>query len=104
LTQITGEGLSIAFRQAAELAAAMVSNDLYQYQKAHERIMRLPRNMARLLLSMDRRQGFRGRVLGALEHQNGAFGRMLAIHTGASSPREFGIGQAMLLGWNLLNA
>lgn len=101
---ITGEGLSIAFRQASVLAAALRANCLDSYQQAHERIMRVPRNMARLLLSMDRRQGFRGRVLGALERQNEAFERMLAIHTGASSASEFGVGQAILLGWNLLNA
>jgi flavin-dependent dehydrogenase len=101
---ITGEGLSIAFRQAAELAAAMQAGSLAPYQLAHERIMRVPRNMARLLLTLDRRQGFRGRVLGALERQNEAFRRMLAIHTGAASVREFGVGQAILLGWRLLNA
>lgn len=101
---ITGEGLSIAFRQAAALAAAMRDNSLDHYQEAHQRIMRVPRNMARLLLSMDHRQRLRGRVLGALERQNEAFQRMLAIHTGASSVREFGVGQAILLGWNLINA
>jgi hypothetical protein len=60
--------------------------------------------MARLLLSLDRRHGFRGRVLGALERQNGAFQRMLAIHTGTSALRDFGVGQALRLGWNLLQS
>ena len=104
LDAITGEGLSIAFRQATELASAMHDNSLERYQEAHDRIMRVPRNMARLLLSMDRRHAFRGRVLGALERQTEAFQRMLAIHTGASSVREFGIGHAILLGWNLIHA
>jgi flavin-dependent dehydrogenase len=101
---ITGEGLSIAFRQASELAAAMRAGSLDSYQSAHQQIMRVPRNMARLLLSLDRRHRFRGRVLGALERQDEAFRRMLAIHTGASHFREFGVGQAIHLGWNLLNA
>jgi len=101
---ITGEGLSIAFHQATELAAAMQSNRLDLYQKAHERITRVPRSMSRLLLSMDRRRVFRGRALGALERQHEAFQRMVAIHTGSSSVREFGVGQAILLGWNLLHA
>ncbi|MFZ1134266.1 MAG: FAD-dependent monooxygenase [Candidatus Korobacteraceae bacterium] len=100
---ITGEGLSIAFRQAFELAAAMRADRLDLYQQAHERITRVPRNMSRLLLSLDQRQRFRQRVLGALEHQNEAFERMLAIHTGSSSLREFGLGQAVRLGWNLLH-
>ncbi len=101
---ITGEGLSIAFHQALALATAMQANRLSDYQKAHERITRVPRHMSRLLLSMDRRPGFRARALGALERQNEAFRRMLAIHTGASSAREFGIDQAVRLGWNLLHA
>jgi flavin-dependent dehydrogenase len=101
---ITGEGLSIAFRQAYELAAAMRAGRLDRYQQAHERIMRMPRNMSRLLLSLDRRQRSRHRILGALERQNEAFESMLAIHTGSSSVREFGIGQAVRLGWNLIHA
>ena len=52
---------------------------------AHERMMRVPRNMSRLLLSLGRRQRFRHRVLSAMERQNEAFEQMLAIHTGSSS-------------------
>jgi hypothetical protein len=58
--------------------------------------------MARLLLAMDRHQKFRDRALGALERQDEAFRRMLAIHLGASSIGDFGVGQALRLGWNLL--
>ncbi len=101
---ITGEGLSISFHQALELAAAMKAGSLETYQQAHTRITRVPRNMSRLLLSMDGRDRFRGRVLGALERQDVAFQRMLAIHTGSQSAREFGITQAIRLGWNLLHA
>jgi flavin-dependent dehydrogenase len=101
---ITGEGLSIAFQQAVALAAAMKADRLEDYQQAHEQITRVPRNIGRLLLSMDGRHRFRGRVLSALERQQEAFRRMIAIHTGASSAREFGMEQALLLGWNLLRA
>jgi len=101
---ITGEGLSIAFRQAFELAAAMRADRLDLYQKAHERITRVPRTMSRLLLSLDRRQRFRQRVLGALEREQGAFERMLAIHTGSASVREVGLGRALRFGWKLVNA
>lgn len=101
---ITGEGLSIAFRQAYELAAAMRAGHLDLYQRANDRIMRVPRNMSRLLLSLNRRQRFRQRVFGALERQNEAFARMLAIHTGTSSLSEFGIEQAVRLGWSLIHA
>lgn len=101
---ITGEGLSIAFRQAFALANAIRRNRLDQYQRAHDDITRVPRNMARLLLSLDGRERFRTRVLGALERQHEAFERMLAIHTGASSVHEFGLGNALRLGWNVLTA
>jgi flavin-dependent dehydrogenase len=101
---ITGEGLSIAFRQALELAAAMRANRLDLYQQAHERMMRVPRNMSRLLLSLGRQHQFRHRVLSAMERQNEAFEQMLAIHIGSSSVREFGLRQALRFGWKLLNA
>jgi 2-polyprenyl-6-methoxyphenol hydroxylase-like FAD-dependent oxidoreductase len=100
---ITGEGLSIAFRQAFQLAAAMREGHLGLYQKAHEQIMRIPRTMSRLLLSLDRRQGFRRRVFGALEDEPGAFDHMLAIHTGAASVRETRVGQALRLGWKIMH-
>ena len=101
---ITGEGLSIAFRQAFALANAMRRNRIHEYQQAHTRIMRTPRNMARLLLSLDGCERFRQRALGALERQHEAFESMLAIHTGAKSVLDFGAGQALRLGWNLLHA
>jgi flavin-dependent dehydrogenase len=101
---ITGEGLSIAFQQAFELAAAMREGDLDPYQRAHERIMRLPRTMSRLLLSLDRRQDFRRRVLRALEHESGAFEQMLAIHMGSGSVLDFPPRQALRLGWKIMHA
>ncbi len=101
---ITGEGLSIAFRQALALASAMRRNRMDQYEAAHSQITRTPRNMARLLLTLDGRERFRHRVLGALERQHEAFDSMLAIHTGAKSPLDFGVAQALRLGWNLLHA
>ena len=101
---VTGEGLSIAFHQAFALAAAMRRNRLDEYQAAHAQIMRVPRSMAWLLLTLDQRQAFRRRVLGALERQHEAFESMLAIHTGSQSPLDFGVGQALRLGWNLIHA
>jgi flavin-dependent dehydrogenase len=101
---ITGEGLSISFQQALQLASAMQANRLKDYERAHQRIMRMPRTMSRLLLAMDRRHSFRSRALGALERQDEAFQRMLALHTGSSLAREFDLRQAIRLGWNLIHA
>jgi flavin-dependent dehydrogenase len=100
---ITGEGLSIAFRQASALADAMHSNRIDDYQQAHQRITRTPRRMAQLLLTLDGRERFRRRVLGALERQHEAFETMLGIHTGAKSPITFGLTRAVRLGWNVLH-
>lgn len=101
---ITGEGLSLAFQQAFALAAAMRDGRLDSYQRAHERIMHVPRNMSRLLLSLSARNNFRRRVLRALEHEPGAFHQILAIHLGAASARSLSIEQALRLGGKLLHA
>jgi len=104
LDAITGEGLSLAFQQAFELAAAMRAGRLDLYQRAHQRITRVPRTMSRLLLSLDRRQKFRRRVLRALERESGAFDQMLAIHLGSASVRDVPLTQALRLGWKIMHA
>jgi len=100
---ITGEGLSIAFRQASALADAMLRNRMHDYQRAHQLITHTPRRIARLLLALDGREHFRQRVLGALERHHETFEAMLGIHTGAKSPVTFGLTRAARLGWNLLH-
>ena len=47
---ITGEGLHLAFRQAAALAEALAAGDLSPYAAAHRRLQKMPQLMARLLL------------------------------------------------------
>ncbi len=101
---ITGEGLAIAFQQATALADALRVGDLSLYGAAVKRIMRLPRAMATLMLSMDGHPAFRRRVFRAFEAQPEIFARMLAIHTGAASPANFGLGNTLSLGWHLLTA
>jgi menaquinone-9 beta-reductase len=101
---ITGEGLAIAFRQAIALADALVADDLSLYEAAHRRIMGLPRTMAALMLSMDGRPAFRRRLFRAFEAHPEIFARMLAIHTGAVSPVNFGVRNGWSLGWHLLTA
>jgi hypothetical protein len=82
----------------------MRKNDLEQYQRAHEQIMLVPRNMSRLLLSLDGRKNFRRRVLRALEREPAAFDQMLAIHLGTSTVRQIPMGQALRLGWKIMHA
>jgi len=101
---ITGEGMAIAFRQAIALADALRANDLSLYEAAHARIMRVPRAMAALMLSLDGHPVLRRRTFGAFQAQPAIFDRMLAIHTGAVPPVSFGIGNTFSLGWHLLTA
>jgi flavin-dependent dehydrogenase len=101
---ITGEGLSIAFHQAVELAAALRNNTLEQYQRAHRRIMRLPRTMSRLLLTLDGHPTFRRRLLRTLQLEPGGFDQLLAIHLGAGSVREIPMRQALRIGWKIMHA
>jgi flavin-dependent dehydrogenase len=101
---VTGEGLSMAFRQAVALAEAMRAGNLPQYKMAHRRIARLPRMMSTLMLAMDKHPGFRRRVFRALTSEPDYFRRLLALHTGAISPLNFGLRETVSLGWHLLAA
>ena len=99
---VTGEGLSLAFRQALALADALKANDLKQYETAHRKLSRLPRFMSCLMLSMDRYPALRRRALQAFAADPECFQRMLAMHTGAITAADFGVWHGLTLGWNLL--
>lgn len=99
---ITGDGISIAVHQAAALAEAISKRDLDEYEDAHRRIMRRPRRMGELLLALDRHPRFRERALSALARHPETFGKFVGLHTGAIQVAEFGIKDAMVLGWELL--
>jgi flavin-dependent dehydrogenase len=101
---ISGEGLSLAFRQALALGEALAKNDLSAYQAAHERIGRLPRFMVRLMLTMDGRAWLRYRALRALASHPPVFDRLLAIHVGALPPAAIGLNTLFGFAWGLLTA
>lgn len=83
---VTGEGVSLAFRQAVALGDALAARDLTRYDADHRRLHRAPRRMARLLLLMDSHDRFRRRMLRALSAQPDAFGHLLAAHIGDGAP------------------
>jgi flavin-dependent dehydrogenase len=101
---ISGEGLSLAFRQAIALGEALEKNDLASYQAAHQRIGRMPSLMARLMLTMDGRAWLRHRALRALAGRPHLFARLLAVHVGALSPSAIGVNTILSLAWQLLTA
>lgn len=83
---ITGDGLALAFRQAAALGEALRQGDLSRYEARHRQICRTPFLMARLLLLMDRHDTLRKLALQALAGRPAIFNRLLATHVGARHP------------------
>jgi flavin-dependent dehydrogenase len=101
---VTGEGLSLAFRQALALEKALRKDDLESYQVDHRKLMRLPSAMGSLMLLMDGQPGMRRRALHALANQPELFRRMLAVHTGAASALSLGLRTPTALAWRMLMA
>lgn len=101
---VTGQGLSLAFRQGVALADALRAGDLRQYEAAHRRLARRPRLMSALMLAMDRYPAIRQRALRVLSDDPAGFARMLDFHVGSMPLCEFGLRRGITLGWNLLAA
>jgi flavin-dependent dehydrogenase len=100
---ITGEGLGLAFSQAAVLARCFNSGDLAGYQTAHRRLALRPSWMARLMLTLDGRPGFQRRTLKVFRKHPEVFRRLLALHVGSLSPFHLAL-DGLTLGWGLLTA
>ncbi len=98
---LTGEGLSLAFRQAAALAAAAAAGDLGSYARACRRQRRLPDLLTELLLAVERRPRLRRRTLAALAADPTLFSRLLALHAGQLSAAAFGVSGTFRLAWGL---
>jgi len=97
---VTGTGLSLAFQQAAALAAALAAGDLAVYERAHARIARAPRLAARLLLQLGSHHRWHRHVMHALATSPNAFTQLLRVHTG-----ELGLARgAPVAGWVALRA
>ena len=80
---ITGEGMSLSFRQALALSDALAVDDLEQYQAEHRRMARRPAFMAQLMLLLDRFPSARPHVLRLFAAEPVIFERLLAVHAGA---------------------
>ncbi len=100
---ITGEGLCLAFRQAALLADCLASKNLARYQFEHRRLLRRPAMMSRLMLRMGRHPNLRRRTMQVFESSPRAFARMLAMHVGDGTARDY-LANGIFLGWKLLTA
>lgn len=98
---ITGEGLALAFHHAFALVQAIERGNLRGYELAHRRIGRLPTLMTRLLLSVERRDALRRRMLRALARDPELFSRLLAVHARARPQRRLGL-EVARLAWRLV--
>ncbi len=85
---ITGEGLCLAFRQAALLGECLASGDLARYQLGHRRLIRRPTLMARMMLFMARHSHLRRRTMQVFQSSPSSFAGMLALHVGQGSTRD----------------
>jgi flavin-dependent dehydrogenase len=100
---ITGEGLGLAFRQAAVLAGCFESCNLARYQVEHRRLAQRPRWMARMMLNLDGRPRLQQRTLQAFRKHPLVFPRLLGLHVGALPPLNL-VRDGLTLGWGLLTA
>jgi flavin-dependent dehydrogenase len=79
---ITGEGLCLAFQQAAALGDALECGDLARYELEHRRIAARTDWMTTLLLALADHKWFRRGVFRTLEWNPWIFAKMLARHVG----------------------
>ena len=77
---ITGEGLAMGFRQALLLRDSIADGGLELYQAQHSDILRLPQQMARVMLLMDRHAGLRRQILRSVAARPDLFAAMLRVH------------------------
>jgi len=99
---LTGEGIGLAFKQAAALIEAIQHGGLESYQTAHNGIARAPRLMSRLMLMMDTHPRLCRRVLRIFAAEPSLFSRLLDVNIGDVSLSKFGLGHALRFGWRML--
>jgi menaquinone-9 beta-reductase len=100
---VTGEGLCLAFRQAALLGECLAAGDLARYEEGHRSLSRRPAWMARMMLFMARHPGVRRRTMRVFQSRPHSFAGMLAMHVGEGSAGDY-ISNGVAFGWDLLTA
>jgi menaquinone-9 beta-reductase len=99
---ISGQGLSLAFQQAGNLADALAAGDLARYSAAHRRITRTPVHIARLLLLMNSSVELRRRALKLFAAKPQMFADLIAVHTTKSDFEALNPAEILTLGWRVL--
>ena len=101
---ITGEGLAMAFRQATALAECLSQGNLPAYNKAHQKIARLPHAMARLILLMERYPALERNGMRALAANRHFFQDLVSVHLGARSLPSVALKRGPAMVWSLMTA
>jgi menaquinone-9 beta-reductase len=99
---IAGQGLSLAFRQAPQLAEALAAGHLASYKAAHRRLVRMPMRITRLLLMMSASTALRRRAIQLFVRKPVIFAGLVAVHTNPSPETTLKPAEVLGLGWNLL--
>lgn len=99
---ITGEGLSLGFRQAELLARALAAGRPRAYERAARRAARVPFALIAALLWAERRPTRRRRLTSTLADDPDLFARLLAVHVGERGLSSVGLGGAAALARALL--
>ncbi len=99
---VTGQGLNLAFQQAIHLAEALAARDLAQYEYEHRRIIRTAVRMTRLFLWMNSSAALRRKALRLFAAHHDLFAKMIAVHTGDSTPDALEASAILNLGWRVL--
>jgi len=100
---ITGDGLRLAFRQAAALADAMKAGDLRAYNRPHRELQKRPLWMGKLLVEFGRQDAVRAKLMRLLTESPKLFSGLLAIHVGRATSLEAATAGAQL-GWRFIAA
>ncbi len=79
---ITGEGLSLSFRQADLLATALAANNPQLYEAGHRKLARRPQFMGALMMLLDRSPRLRDATLSALAVAPPLFFALVRVHIG----------------------
>lgn len=79
---ITGEGMCLAFKQAAALAHALDTGDVRHYERSHRDILTQPLRMAALMLLLDTNATLQRKALSGLQNHPAVFASILAAHVG----------------------
>ena len=99
---ITGEGISISFRQALSLAEALKRGRPEDYAIEHARISDRCHSMARLLLALGEHAAVRRATFSTFRKRPAIFESLLAVHVGDRSCSELSLGRLLEFGSALL--